>query len=44
VEKRVELGRREGRDVEITKGLNAGEPVIVEPGNLVDGETVRVTP
>jgi multidrug efflux pump subunit AcrA (membrane-fusion protein) len=43
VEKRVELGRREGGDVEIIKGLTAGERVIVEPGNLVDGETVRVT-
>ena len=43
VEKRVELGRRQGGDVEIIKGLEAGERVIVEPGNLVDGETVRVT-
>lgn len=44
VEKRVELGRREGASVEVLKGLNAGERVIVEPGNLVDGELVRVTP
>jgi RND family efflux transporter MFP subunit len=44
VEKRVELGRREGSAVEILKGLQIGESVIVEPGNLVDGETVRVTP
>ena len=44
VEKRVELGRREGEAVEILKGLNAGDRVIVEPGNLVDGEAVRVTP
>ncbi len=44
VEKRVELGRREGTAVEILKGLKAGEPVIVEPGNLVDGEAVRVNP
>jgi multidrug efflux pump subunit AcrA (membrane-fusion protein) len=43
-EKRVELGRREGASVEILKGLTAGERVIVEPGNLVDGEAVRVTP
>jgi multidrug efflux pump subunit AcrA (membrane-fusion protein) len=44
VEKRVELGRRAGGSVEIVKGLKAGEPVIVEPGNLVDGERVTVTP
>lgn len=44
VEKRVELGRREGPSVEILKGLTAGERVIVDPGNLVDGEAVRVTP
>jgi len=44
VERRVELGRREGKAVEILKGLAAGERVIVEPGNLVDGEAVRVTP
>ena len=44
VEKRVELGRREGSSVEVLKGLQIGERVIVEPGNLVDGEAVRVTP
>lgn len=44
VEKRVELGRREGPSVEVLKGLQAGERVIVEPGNLVDGERVKVTP
>src|SRR5918993_230768 len=38
VERRVELGRREGKAVEILKGLTGGERVIVEPGNLVDGE------
>ena len=43
VERRVQLGRREGQLVEILKGLTSGEPVIVEPGNLVDGESVRVT-
>lgn len=44
VEKRVELGRREGPSVEVLEGLQAGERVIVEPGNLVDGERVKVTP
>ena len=42
VERRVELGRREGKQVEVLTGLKAGERVIVEPGNLVDGEAVRV--
>lgn len=44
VERRVTLGRREGPSVEILKGLTTGERVIVDPGNLVDGEAVRVTP
>lgn len=44
VERRVDLGRREGRTVEILKGLAAGERVIVEPGTLVDGESVQTTP
>lgn len=44
VERRVELGRREGASVEVLKGLTAGERVIVDPGNRVDGEAVTVTP
>jgi multidrug efflux pump subunit AcrA (membrane-fusion protein) len=44
VERRVELGRREGAAVEVLKGLTAGERVIVDPGNRVDGEAVRVAP
>ncbi len=43
VERRVEVGRREGTSVEVLKGLASGERVIVEPGNLVDGEAVRVS-
>jgi RND family efflux transporter MFP subunit len=42
-EKRVTTGRREGGRVEITAGLAAGDPVIVEPGSLVEGDSVRVT-
>lgn len=43
VEKRVRTGRHlEGR-VEIAEGLSAGENVVVEPGNLVGGQEVRVT-
>ncbi len=44
VERRVTLGRRESGRVEVLGGLDAGTPVIREPGNLVDGEAVRITP
>lgn len=43
-ERRVTIGRREGGRVEIVNGLAAGDAVIREPGNLVDGEAVRITP
>ena len=42
VEKRVQLGRRVGAQVEVLKGLAAGEPVVVQPGNLVGGQRVTV--
>ena len=42
VEKRVQTGRREGGRVEIVSGLAAGEPVVVEPGNLTGGQSVSV--
>jgi RND family efflux transporter MFP subunit len=44
VERRVQLGRREGGRVEIVSGLSAGEPVVAEPGNLTGGQAVAVTP
>ena len=43
VEKRVRTGRRLEGKVEIAEGLTAGENVVVEPGNLVGGQDVRVT-
>ena len=43
VEKRVRTGRRAGNRVEILEGVAAGEPVVVEPGNLAAGTPVRVT-
>jgi RND family efflux transporter MFP subunit len=39
-ERRVTTGRRDAGRVEVIKGLTAGEPVVVSPGNLVDGEAV----
>ena len=39
-ERRVTTGRRNAGNVEVVKGLAAGEPVVVNPGNLVDGEAV----
>jgi RND family efflux transporter MFP subunit len=41
-EKNVVVGRREGDLVEIVEGLNAGENVVVSPGNLVSGQPVKV--
>jgi membrane fusion protein (multidrug efflux system) len=41
-EKRVTIGRRAGSSVEIVAGLSAGEQVIIEPGNLVEGQPVSV--
>lgn len=43
IEKRVSLGRREGDAVEVLQGLAIGDRVIVAPGNLVDGDSVRIT-
>jgi RND family efflux transporter MFP subunit len=42
VEKRVNTGRRERNRVEIVSGLDRGEQVIVDPGNLVGGERVSI--
>jgi RND family efflux transporter MFP subunit len=43
VEKRIRTGRRSGDRVEILEGVAAGEPVVVDPGNLVGGTPVIVT-
>ena len=42
VEKRIRTGRRSGDRVEILEGVAAGEPVVVDPGNLVGGTPVTV--
>jgi multidrug efflux pump subunit AcrA (membrane-fusion protein) len=44
VEKRVKTGRRAGDRVEILEGAAAGEKVVVEPGNLVEGQRVTILP
>jgi RND family efflux transporter MFP subunit len=44
VEQRVRTGRRHGRQVEIIQGINAGDTVVVEPGNLVGGQPVTIVP
>ncbi len=44
VEKRVRTGRRSGDRVEILEGAAAGDTVVLEPGNLVDGQPVTVVP
>jgi len=42
LEKRVTTGPKDGTRVEIVEGLAAGEPVVMEPGNLVGGQPVTV--
>jgi RND family efflux transporter MFP subunit len=41
IEKRVKTGRKSGKWVEVVEGISSGEPVVVEPGNLVSGEAVN---
>ena len=42
VEKRVRLGRKSGDRIEIVEGIKAGDTVIVDPGNLTEGQAVEV--
>jgi multidrug efflux pump subunit AcrA (membrane-fusion protein) len=42
VERRVQLGRRDGQHVEIVKGLDAGESIVEKPGTLVAGDRVKI--
>jgi RND family efflux transporter MFP subunit len=43
VEKPITLGRRSGEWTEILSGINIGDTVIVNPGNLQSGQPVTVT-
>jgi RND family efflux transporter MFP subunit len=44
VEKKVRTGRHSGDQVEIVDGIKPGDSVVVQPGNIVTGESVRVVP
>lgn len=44
LERRVVTGRREKDRIEIVEGLKVGEPVVIDPGNLVGGQPVVVKP
>ena len=41
-ELRVTTGRRLGDQVEIVAGVKAGEPIVVQPGNLTGGQAVTI--
>src|SRR6185369_6939489 len=41
-EKRIKAGRRSDQGVEILEGIGAGEQVVLNPGNMTDGEKVIV--
>ncbi|MEY2407808.1 MAG: rane fusion protein multidrug efflux system [Verrucomicrobiota bacterium] len=42
LEKTVSTGRRAGDWIELTSGMNAGEIVIIDPGNLRTGQPVSI--
>jgi RND family efflux transporter MFP subunit len=44
VEKRVKTGRKAGDRIEIVEGVKSGDSIVVVPGNLVSGETVKAVP
>jgi RND family efflux transporter MFP subunit len=41
-EKRIKVGRRIDEGVEVLEGIRSGEQVILNPGNMTDGEKVAV--
>src|SRR5947209_4116486 len=41
-EKRIKTGRKADEGVEVIEGIKAGENVVLNPGNMTDGETVIV--
>jgi RND family efflux transporter MFP subunit len=43
-EKRIRTGRRADEGVEVVDGIKAGDRVVLNPGNMTDGETIIVKP
>ena len=43
VERRIQLGRREGELVQVVKGLAAGDSIVTKPGTLAPGQAVRIS-
>ena len=43
VEKPIETGQRSERWIEVVSGVASGDVVVIEPGNLQQGQPVRVT-
>ena len=39
-EKRIKTGRRTDAGIEILEGISAGDQVVINPGNMTDGESV----
>jgi RND family efflux transporter MFP subunit len=39
-EKRIKIGRRTEQGVEVLEGIKAGDEVVLNPGNMTDGEAV----
>jgi hypothetical protein len=42
-EKRIKTGRRTDAGIEILEGIAGGDEVVLNPGNMTDGEKVLVT-
>ena len=42
LEKPITTGRRNGEFTEIVAGVNIGEKVVVDPGNLQSGQAVQI--
>ena len=42
-ENRIKTGRRTDAGIEILEGVSAGDQVVINPGNMTDGESVTVT-
>jgi RND family efflux transporter MFP subunit len=40
---RIKTGRRTDSGIEILEGVSAGDQVVINPGNMTDGESVTVT-